>query len=78
MAVADRAQAAFERALRAKDAEINAHRRAIEVHEHTAKLYQDLGHHDEAEHERNLANRVRDRLEAAIREREEMHFPTDN
>ena len=64
------APSAWERAKRAKLREIEAHRRAIGVHEETAELFESLGLEVRAAVVRNRAGRTRAMLETAIKEAE--------
>ena len=64
------APSAWERAKRAKLREIEAHRRAISVHEDTAELFESLGLEARAAAVRQRAERTRAMLETAIREAE--------
>lgn len=61
---------AWERAKRAKLCEIEAHRRAIELHETTADLFDSLGLEARAAAVRERAERIRAMLETALKEAE--------
>jgi hypothetical protein len=62
------ALSAWERAKRAKLREIEAHRRAIGVHETTADLFDSLGLEARAAAVRQRAERTRTMLETALNE----------
>ena len=64
------APSAWERAKRAKLREIEAHRRAIGVHEETAALFDSLGLEARAAAVRQRAERARAMLETALKEAE--------
>ena len=62
------APSAWERAKCARLWEIEAHQRAIGVHESTAELFESLGLEERAAVVRECAERARRRLETALRE----------
>jgi hypothetical protein len=64
------APSAWERAKRARLWEIEAHRRAIGVHESTAELFESIGLEVRAAVVRERAERARRMLETALKEAE--------
>jgi hypothetical protein len=59
---------AWERVKRAKLREIDAHRRALAVHESTAAIFEGLGLDDQAATIRERAEKTRALLDLAIKE----------
>jgi hypothetical protein len=62
--------AAWQRLKRAKLREIDAHRKAIAVHESTAAIFEELGLEERAARVRERAERTRAMLDLATREAE--------
>jgi hypothetical protein len=68
---------AWECVTRAKRREIDAHRRAIAVHESTAALFEELGLKEQAATVRERAERTRAMLDLAIKEAEAYSIDID-